>query len=147
MVIEYMISWLSHSRMTRLSPNTRSNSGCMDSKSIRVSLTSKIRTLGLWAAHLSWSRRLGLVAMGTSSWGFEAPQDFVPGPAKGQFSLVIVMIRRGWNPRSAVEDGGVLRVAQRIGGHERAFGDDPQTARARGLEGGVGQSGAEALAV
>src|ERR1700722_20636694 len=32
--------------MTRLSPNTRSNRGLIDAKSMRVSLTSKINTVG-----------------------------------------------------------------------------------------------------
>lgn len=38
--------WLNHSRMTRRSPNTRSNTGLKDSISMRVSLTSKTNTRG-----------------------------------------------------------------------------------------------------
>src|SRR5215467_5864223 len=41
-----MIRWPNQSRRTRSSPNTRLKSGFIDSKSISVSLTSKIRTEG-----------------------------------------------------------------------------------------------------
>src|ERR1700744_6447507 len=45
-VMEYITKCPSHSRITLLSPKTRSKSGCIDSKSINVSLTSKISSLG-----------------------------------------------------------------------------------------------------
>src|SRR6185312_8607809 len=45
-VIEYMTSWLNHSRRTKRSPNIRSKWGASDSMSIKVSLTSKTSTAG-----------------------------------------------------------------------------------------------------
>src|SRR5262249_59896596 len=53
--MEYRIRCPSHSRRTRSSPKTRLNSGFSDSKSISVSLTSKIRTEGFPPIHRAWS--------------------------------------------------------------------------------------------
>src|ERR1700754_2520748 len=79
-----MMSWPSHSRSTRRSPKTFSNSGESASKSINVSLTSKTRTSGVPSIHWlpSGVLRLSCMARSASSYVGEMSEDYpLGGPA------------------------------------------------------------------